>query len=105
MASNTDIETTKQDDRWNWYIWECIETHPSMRRAGGLLHREGCGYHNLRKTKKTIGDDNAQAACVKCPRRKRLSPQNVHLRLFKDKMLAKMQQDLLNKDWKSKRGD
>jgi len=96
MASKTDIETTKQDDRWNWYIWECIETHPSMRKAGGLQHQKGCGHHNLRKTKKTIGDESAQAACKKCGRRKRLSKKNLYLRLFTVKEYAEKAQNELN---------
>ena len=66
-------------------------------RPLGRKQTDGCGHHNLRKTKKTIGDESAQSKCSKCGRRKRLSPQNVHLRLFTDLTHAKMQQELLNR--------
>ena len=95
MSEATNQSSSKQDDKWNYYIWECTVTHPSMRPLG-RKQTDGCGHHNLRKTKKTIGDESAQSKCSKCGRRKRLSKQNLYLRLFTDKKYAEKAQNELN---------
>jgi len=90
---------TDDDRNWNYYIWECTVTHPSMRPRG-RKQTDGCGHHNLRKTKKTIGDESAQSKCSKCGRRKRLSKQNLYMRLFTDRRYAEKAQNELNEgEW------
>jgi|SaaInlStandDraft_1057018.scaffolds.fasta_scaffold140055_2 hypothetical protein len=94
MANIAEQETTKQDE-WKYYLWECRNTHPTMKPLG-RKQRDGCGHWNLRKTKKIIGDEKAQSKCNECGRRKRLSPQNTYLRLFLDKAYAEKEQGRLN---------
>ena len=95
MSELADIGKTKQDE-WNYYLWECVTTHPEMRPLG-RKQTEGCGHWNLRKTKMTIGEVAAQSKCAQCGRRKRLNINNLNIRLFTVKEFAQTAQEALNR--------
>ena len=94
MANIAEQETTKQDE-WKYYLWECRNTHPTMKPLG-RKQRDGCGHWNLRKTKKLIGGQKAQSKCSKCARRKRLSKQNTYMKLEINRARAEALQTQLN---------
>lgn len=99
LSTNTSEETEQVE--WNYYLWQCVLTHPTMRPSG-KKQTEGCGHWNLRKTKKDLAVNTAQSRCmnpdctVKGGRRKRLTKKNVYLRLFTDEQHAKDMQNALN---------
>ena len=79
-----------------YYIWQCVNTHPTQKKKGGAYHRSGCGHYNIRKSKRPLSN-NIQQACQSCGRKKRLHPSSIKVIQTANKEDALKKQKELNK--------
>ena len=80
----------------HYYVWQCVQTHPSMRPLG-RKDKKGCGMYNMRSSKFPLdGKNEVNGACNTCGRKKRLTTIGVSVLDYNNKKDALEKQWLLN---------